>query len=273
MGAQLERMLEPSDSSKISDYVAGLLTAYTLFPEATIDALSRSNPYTRLRFELKRRGMTNKALAQETGLHESAIARAFTRKSGLEKHWNAIARAVGTEPRWLVEGHDDTIRNVNEWPSPVLGTLDAKLHATLTKAPRFASVSVAGFIEATDDVPQFQIKKGNLLIVAQITPVPNALIVVCLKDGSGRLGRLMEVRDSASSTPAADLVLSDGEGRVILIKKSEIANTYLVDGIIFGHQFASASSEQDSLALALASVRKQKLPKLDTKPSANQSKP
>ena len=273
MGAQLERMLEPSESSKISDYVNMLLSAFPLFPEATIDALSRCNPYTRLRFELKRRAMTNKALAKQTGLHESAIARAFTRKSGLEKHWDAIARAVGIELGWLVEGHDEAIEIVSEKQSPVLGTFDSKLNANLSSKSRYESVRIAGFVEATDDVPQFQIKKGNLLILTQVELIPNALVLVFLKNGSGKLGRLMEVRDRASCAPTADMILGDGEGRVMIIRSSEIASKYLVNGIVFEHQFATATSDQDAWAMAVASTRKQKFPKVDTKPSIDEPKP
>jgi AraC-like DNA-binding protein len=185
MGAFLERLLEPSSVTTPSQYVDMLLSVYPLFPEIIVDRLSQADPYTRLRFELKRRGITNKDLAEKSGIHETAIARAFSRKTGLDKHWDKIARAIQVERRWLADGLDDAIRNVNAWPSPLLGRLCADLTALLNQEPPFMTVSIAGFVEIDQDLPQFSFKKGDHLILARTKPGPKDMAIVRLNVSAG----------------------------------------------------------------------------------------
>jgi hypothetical protein len=234
MGAFLEKLLEPATSTTAVQYADMLLSAYPLFPEIILDRLSHTDPYMRLRFEMKRRGITNKNLAENSGVHETAIARAFSRKTGLDKHWDKIARVVGVDRRWLVDGVDDTVQSVSAWPSPMLGRLGADLTMVLNQEPPFMTVGVAGFVEIEQDLPQFRFKKGDHLILARTTPGPKDMAIVRRKDGSAIFGLVMEQKnDHPSAAPVTDVVLNDGEGRVVVVKGGEVAEQFLVRGVLF----------------------------------------
>lgn len=248
MGAFLERLLEPGQSTTPSQYVDMLLNVFPLFPEFVIDQLSHTDGYSRLRFELKRRNLSNKNLAEKTGIHETAIARAFSRKTGLDKHWDKICRAVGVERDWLVDGIDDTIQSASMWPSPLLGKVTADLIAKFTPEPSCVMVSVAGFVEVESDLPQFHIKAGDRLILARSSPAPKDLAVVRRKDGSASFGRIVEQRTGEQPT---DVVLSDGEGRVTVIKQSDVSEQFLVRGVLFPERVQLVKIDNTAIAQLL----------------------
>lgn len=236
MSGFAERLLEPGKNNDLGHYVDTLLDAYPLFPEMVLSELSSSDPYARLRFEMKRRNVRNQALAAELGIHESGVARAFSRRTGLEKHWDAIAKFLKVDPAWLIDGAGVEAADTNRSRLPLLGAVNAKLDGKFLKLSAFMSVQLNGAVQVTEDIPRFHLVKGNYLLLVKKPVRPNMLAVVRLKNGSAKFGRLMEHASPDEPAPTG-IILHDGTGRVFSMKESTVAEVYCVDGVLFGHQF------------------------------------
>lgn len=70
---------------------------------ASLGDVSESDPYARLR-SLVVGDLTQVELSRRTGIDQTVISRAFAHGKGLERHWAAIAKALGVSLDWLVLG-------------------------------------------------------------------------------------------------------------------------------------------------------------------------
>jgi len=245
----------------LNKYVELLLKGYAQFPIPVYAELARSDAYCRLRFEMKRRGMSNKSLAEVLGIHESAIARAFTHRTGLNRHWNQIAKAIQVEPDWLISGiHDFSTKPISAFmpwggsSTPAItvqtdqfskysqiknivhvqhmGTLNANLDVDLSLSPRSLLFNSDGMLEVTEDLPNFQLSKGNFLLIRRGAAKVNGLTLVALKTGAILFGRAIEPDDSSSDS-AKSISLLTNAGRMSRILQTDIEHTFIVTGILF----------------------------------------
>ena len=228
--------------------VQAMLASFAEHPKFVMANLRSADPYLRLRFEMKRRGISNKSLADQIGIHQTGIARGITHRTGLEKHWAKIAEVLNVELDWLEHGIDEDAKRIaelgptstkeivleasaglrpQELISPVLAEL-AKTGVKLFKAPRQTILRVEGILEVAADCVPFGLAKGQSLLLRHGIPNPNGFIYVRMNDDVGHFGRYIEQKDKKEQ--GAEILLVDASGHIITIMMSQVAETFVVIG-------------------------------------------